>query len=465
MSAHPPPSATARRPETARAIRAMQAAMHVLFVLLFVVGLARALLTQTTTAPHLALLFVASALFMGLYCFGLTLERRPVSDARREQLAQVWISALVVAWIALLAVAADFAWLAFAFYFLVLYVARRALAAALVAVVLVASVVALASSNSTRGPGSLIGPFMGMLVALGIAWVYVQLRRENDARNLLVDQLVAAQDAVLAAQEELAHAQHRAGVLAERERLARDIHDTLAQGFSSILLLARAGLAREDGDRTLLCQIEEQAAEGLTQSREVARALAPTELADAPLFAALRRLAERLAERLGEQTGIAVSTTCDGDARPLPSPVEVALLRIAQSGLANVRIHAQASRAGVTLVYSPTDVTLEIIDDGVGFDEAAVERAPLGGSGFGLRAIRSASSNSAGSSRSSRPPVKGRRSSSGSRRPPRLPHHRPSRRTEAPCDHGAAHRRPSRGPRRPAGPARGVGHRRSRRSE
>ncbi|WP_241510998.1 hypothetical protein [Dermacoccus abyssi] len=173
MSAHPPPSATARRPETARAIRAMQAAMHVLFVLLFVVGLARALLTQTTTAPHLALLFVASALFMGLYCFGLTLERRPVSDARREQLAQVWISALVVAWIALLAVAADFAWLAFAFYFLVLYVARRALAAALVAVVLVASVVALASSNSTRGPGSLIGPFMGMLVALGIAWVYV----------------------------------------------------------------------------------------------------------------------------------------------------------------------------------------------------------------------------------------------------------------------------------------------------
>ncbi|WP_241510999.1 sensor histidine kinase [Dermacoccus abyssi] len=228
-----------------------------------------------------------------------------------------------------------------------------------------------------------------------------------------------------------------------------------------MLLLARAGLAREDGDRTLLCQIEEQAAEGLTQSREVVRALAPTELADAPLFAALRRLAERL----GEQTGIAVSTTCDGEARPLPSPVEVALLRMAQSGLANVRIHAQASRTGVTLAYSPTDVTLEIIDDGIGFDEAAVERAPLGGSGFGLRAIRERSSNSAGSSRSSRPPVKGRRSSSGSRRPPRLPHHRPSRRTEAPCDHGAAHRRPSRGPRRPAGPARGVGHRRSRRSE
>lgn len=358
--------------------------MHVLFVLLFVVGLARALLTQTMTAPHLALLFVASALFMGLYCFGLTLERRPISDARREQLAQVWISALVVAWIALLAVAADFAWLAFAFYFLVLYVARRALAAALVAVVLVASVVALASSNSTRGPGSVIGPFMGMLVALGIAWVYVQLRRENDARNLLLDQLVAAQDDALAAQEELAHAQHRAGVLAERERLARDIHDTLAQGFSSILLLSRAGLAREDGEGTLLRQIEEQAAEGLTQAREVVHALAPTELADAPLFAALRRLAERL----GEQTGIAVSTTCDGEARPLPSPVEVALLRIAQSGLANVRIHAQASRAGVTLAYSPTDVTLEIIDDGVGFDEAAVERAPLGGSGFGLRAIR-----------------------------------------------------------------------------
>lgn len=97
---------------------------------------------------------------------------------------------------------------------------------------------------------------------------------------------------------------------------------------------------------------------------------------------------ERLTARLTEHTGIRADTTCDGEPRPLPAPVDVALLRIAQSALANVRTHSKAQRVGVTLSYRPDEVGLEVIDDGVGFTDADVECAPLGGSGFGLRAMR-----------------------------------------------------------------------------
>lgn len=406
--------------DTSRTIARMQAAMHALFVVLLAVGLVRAVVGALNDSdPHglhgaarAAVIIIATAGFVALYLSGLLLERRarradglsgvspmadtpatssetpttrPVVAPRRKRATPnvVWIIALVVAWMGLLVLARDFAWLAFALYFLVLHVAPRAVAAPLVVAVLAGSVIALAASPETRGAGAVIGPFMGMVVALGIAWVYAQLRRESEARRALVGQLVAAQDDVLATQGELARTQREAGVLAERERLAHDIHDTLAQDFSSIVLLSRAGLAR-DPDDAVLQQIERQAAEGLTQAREVVHALAPTELADAPLFTAL----VRLAERLREQTGLDVQTHRDGDARPLGAELDVTLLRIAQGALANVRLHAQATRAGLTLTYDPAAVTLEIIDDGVGFTDDDVARAPLGGNGFGLRAIR-----------------------------------------------------------------------------
>lgn len=392
--------------DSERTIRIMQAAMHVLFVVLLVVGVIRALAGDASPFAVIA----ATVVFTGVYLSGLVVERRArraqsLRAAQDSHTGQVWIIALTLAWCLTLAVAPDFAWVAFALYFLVLHVAIRPIAAALVPLVLVASVAALVSRPDGRNVGTVIGPIMGMIVALGISWVYAQLRAENTRRRELVTQLVAAQDDVLATQETLALAQHRAGVLAERERLAHDIHDTLAQGFSSIVLLSRAGLARNQHARTqhasaratrdsaahagdemarLLEQIESTAAQGLADSREVVHALTPSDLVDAPLSGAL----ERLTARLTEHTGIRADTTCDGEPRPLPAPVDVALLRIAQSALANVRTHSKAQLVGVTLSYRPDEVGLEVIDDGVGFTDADVERAPLGGSGFGLRAMR-----------------------------------------------------------------------------
>ena len=372
--------------ETDNAIRTLQGAMHVLFIVLLLVGFARALVAGANPA----LTSVAVVVFVAVYLSGLLLERRvraEVAGASTPTSAQrsgtLWIVTLIVGWALLLCIATDFVWIAFALYFLALHVARKPLSFGLVGVILAISVAAFLLSNSAR-PGLIIGPIMGMLVALGISWVYSQLRRENEARKHLVDELLASHEDLLAAQEALAQTQRDAGVLTERTRLARDIHDTLAQSFSSVLLLSRAGLARTPDD-DVLRQIEAQAQSGLADARSVVHALAPSELGDAPLASAI----SRLAQRVSEQTGITVTTDTDGEPYPLATTLDVALLRIAQSALANVRQHSRATRCAITLSYEPGGVRLEIIDDGIGFTDADVASAPLRGSGFGLRGIRS----------------------------------------------------------------------------
>nr|WP_255622494.1 sensor histidine kinase [Tessaracoccus sp. OS52] len=225
---------------------------------------------------------------------------------------------------------------------------------------------------------------VGAVVAVGIGLGYQQILAESRERGRLVAELVAAQEGLDAAQAQLAAAQREAGAVEERARLARDIHDTLAQGFSSILLLTRAGLARTEDQpvRRFLEQIGETASENLAEARSVVSALTPPALAEAPLPAVLGRLLDQLSE----QTGIQAVLRVDGDPGGTPTTVEVALLRLTQGALANVRLHSRASRVAVTLSYSDEEVLLDIVDDGVGFDPDAGPRSE-GGSGFGLRAM------------------------------------------------------------------------------
>ena len=192
---------------------------------------------------------------------------------------------------------------------------------------------------------------------------------------------------------ELAAAERQAGVLGERERLAREIHDTLAQGLSSIQLLLRAAgrdLPVNDTGRTaeLIEQARRTAQENLTEARRFVAALAPPDLQQSSLVAAL----QRLCDTTSQQRGIAVTFHQEGTLIPLPTPVEVALLRIAQSALGNTTQHAHARRAGVTLTIMDTVISLDIVDDGVGFDLAdalspAAASGPQGG--FGLISMRS----------------------------------------------------------------------------
>ncbi|WHT16100.1 sensor histidine kinase [Crossiella sp. CA-258035] len=178
---------------------------------------------------------------------------------------------------------------------------------------------------------------------------------------------------------------HEAGVRAERQRLAREIHDTLAQGLTGIItqLQAAEQAATEPGAAPRwsrhLSTAAELARENLAEARRSVAALNPHPLAEAGLGTALTEVTERWSAI----TGIPAHFTATGPVRPLHPEIEGSLLRIAQEALANVGKHAGAGRAGVTLSYMEDVVSLDVRDDGHGFDQSTVD-----GSGYGLRGMR-----------------------------------------------------------------------------
>jgi signal transduction histidine kinase len=184
------------------------------------------------------------------------------------------------------------------------------------------------------------------------------------------------------ARAELAEANHEAGVLAERERLASEIHDTIAQGFTSIVMLAAAAEAVLESDpaqaRKQLVLVDHTARENLAEARALVAGLAPTALTSATLSDALARLTERA----GQELGIRAEFSMAGQPASLGTGTEVVLLRVCQEALSNVRKHAKARSVLVRLRHRGDGVSLEIADDGIGFDLALVSE------GFGLRGMR-----------------------------------------------------------------------------
>jgi signal transduction histidine kinase len=201
--------------------------------------------------------------------------------------------------------------------------------------------------------------------------------RQSRQRKLLVDELRATR-------AELAATERQAGMLQERERLARDIHDTLTRGFASVVMLLEAAEESLATGRPVGGHIEQalrSARANLAESRRVVWALRPQPLTEHSLPDALKRLTGQLAD----ETGIHAETVVTGTVRPLGADVEAALLRIAQEALANVRKHAAASEATVTISYLDDVVMLDVHDDGVGFDPAG---AAATDGGLGMRAMR-----------------------------------------------------------------------------
>lgn len=361
-------------------LRTMQIAEHVLFVALLLVGTIRG----ATQAPHPGLL-VAGAVALGIwYAAGLWLAIRRGSVTT----GYLWLAGLIAGWLVLVAVSVEFSWVAFALFFLCMHLLPTRFAVPVVAVLALAVIASQLHRGGGNVVGQILGPCFGAVVAVGMSTIYHRLSVESEQRRQLVEQLVAAQDDLVATHDALATTQRAAGALAERARLARDIHDTLAQGFSSIVLLSRAGLASPSIEparaRELLGQIESTAADNLVEARRVVHALAPAALDESPLAAALGRLLDRL----GDQTGIRGQLIIDGDAAPVPTACEVALLRLAQGALANVRQHSGAARVGLTLTYQHDAVSLDVVDDGRGFAPELLQEPPPGGTGFGLRAMR-----------------------------------------------------------------------------
>ncbi len=208
-------------------------------------------------------------------------------------------------------------------------------------------------------------------VGLGL-WVDRFVGQSNERQEQLTTELATTQ-------EELAAAYQRQGAAEERERLAREIHDTLAQGFASIVVLAEAARSATATDPARcaeqLTSIEQTARENLAEARVLVGSAPESGVAPGSLATTLRRTLDRFVQ----DTGLTV--TAELPDMELSQRTRIALLRCTQESLANVRKHSGASTVGVVLTELAGGVELEITDDGCGF---VVEESR----GFGLDGMR-----------------------------------------------------------------------------
>ncbi|MFB9740424.1 sensor histidine kinase [Pseudonocardia sulfidoxydans] len=254
---------------------------------------------------------------------------------------------------------------------------RAAVVATVVTMAALGAIGLFARGTDPADTPALLALFGGALVAAVLLGLWITTISSQSARRAaLLEELDRTR-------AELAAANREAGALAERERLARDIHDTLAQGFTSLVLLVRAVSDELDRDpeaaRRHLDLAGRTARDNLAETRALVRAMTPAPLAEAPLPAALRRIVDDV----GGELGIAVSFALEGPDGPLPGGHDVALLRLTQEAIANVRKHAGATRLEVRLTRDGAAETLLVSDDGRGFDPGSPR------SGFGLDNMRS----------------------------------------------------------------------------
>ena len=366
-------------PSTAPTVRAMEAGQHVIAVLLTVIGVVRAIGDGTALAAAL----VAGLAILAWHTAGTIFPSR----VHAQKYLVCWVVGLALIWGAAVAVSPEFVWLAFLIWLLAGHLLPGTWAVFLSVLIYAVVVVAPLLHDGTTTYANVFGPLIGGVFALGISRGYLHLLRDAAERERLVSSLTRAQQEMAKMQEELAVAGRHAGEVAERTRLSRDIHDTVAQTLSSIRLVSHAGIQQTEDVEAgrALSQVEALAGDSLTDVRRIIAALAPSELERDALAAAF----ERILTRLNQETGIVTTLNADDSLPALPTEVEVALLRTAQSALANVRLHADASHVVLSLIDAEDTVRVDIIDDGVGFDAAAWGPPETdGSSGYGLRFMR-----------------------------------------------------------------------------
>ncbi|MET8978261.1 sensor histidine kinase [Streptomyces sp. NPDC004539] len=347
---------------------------HGAFALVVVAGLVRA---AAYGGPLCRDIVVLSVLLALVYAGGLAVGGRWGPGTRR-----VWVASLVALWTGLVLRAPvtltdAYVWAAIPLACAALRALDRRGSAVAVGVVTVSLV-----GQLVRGSGDFTPEVLVPVAAVwGTVALYGALQREADRRRLLVEELRATR-------AELARRQREAGVLAERERIARDLHDTLAQELAGgVMLLQAAERDWRERPDVALTRVR-AAADGLhanlAETRRIISDLTPSAVDEAGLAGALRLLCAR-AETEGAAARVSFRTT--GAACPvLDGQAAATLFRIAQSSLANIREHARAVNVQVTLHQRADGAELEIRDDGRGFDRVPDRPAPA--RGYGLPAAR-----------------------------------------------------------------------------
>ncbi|MFG3253566.1 sensor histidine kinase [Streptomyces sp. NPDC048172] len=358
-------------------LRVLTWCLHLLVAGLLALAAGRAVVDG---GPRPSAVLAASVVMAVVYAVGPTV--RAVGRALPATVA--WLACLGAAWLALLALTPDGVWLAFPLYFLVLHLLPRRAGLVALVVTALAAVCGYAWHQHGFTLAALIGPLLGAAVAVATVRGFQALHQESEERRQLIQQLTAAR-------ADLEVAGRTAGMMAERERLAREIHDTLAQGFSSIQLLLTAAERALDAEpdataARYVAQARRAAQDNLAEARRFVHALVPPGLEGEG--ASLHAAVERLCDTTTVRHGLPVRFHLSGTPGPLPSPYEVAILRIAQSALANAVAHSEAGAVEVTLSYMDEQLALDVVDDGVGFLPDALPSPEPGRGGFGLAAMR-----------------------------------------------------------------------------
>ncbi|MBM3141567.1 MAG: HAMP domain-containing protein [Chloroflexi bacterium] len=185
--------------------------------------------------------------------------------------------------------------------------------------------------------------------------------------DLFTAQTLADQLAVAIDNARLYEETRQMAVMEERNRMAREIHDTLAQGFSGIILQLEAAeqALGEDTSATErhLNQARSLARKSLAEARRSVWNLRPQALEQLPLVEAIKQEVDKFSQSIGVNAKFRVS----GARRDLPPELEAGLLRICQESLTNVRKHAKATEVEVNLTFNESVVELSVSDNGIGF--------------------------------------------------------------------------------------------------
>jgi signal transduction histidine kinase len=212
---------------------------------------------------------------------------------------------------------------------------------------------------------SIISTIMGAFIT--------SIIKQSEDRQRLIDDLTRSRANLMKAERE-------AGRLTERQRLARDIHDTIAQHFTSIIMhLAAARLSEPANLQTHIQQAEQAAREGLDEARHMIWDKKPEQLEGASLVENI----EATAARWSVENSVHLDVAVTGSPQSLDPSIDLALLRISQEALHNIKKHARAQNVNITLSYMPDALALDVADDGKGFDAAQLDRR-----GFGLTSMR-----------------------------------------------------------------------------
>jgi len=214
---------------------------------------------------------------------------------------------------------------------------------------------------------------LGLLIISTIIGAFISsIIKQSTDRQRLIDDLTRSRANLMRVERE-------AGRLTERQRLARDIHDTLAQHFTSIIMhLSAAKHTNPQSVQSEVQQAEDAAREGLDEIRRIVWDMQPEQIEKASLVEAV----EELAARWSAENSVQVRMKVTGTPRSLTSSAETALLRISQEAMHNINKHAQAKNVNITFSFMEDIFVMDIADDGLGFEPSKITN------GFGMKTMR-----------------------------------------------------------------------------